>query len=300
MSGARRLVVTGATGFVGRHLIGRARRRDWEVVGIGRERSAGVERAGARSVAAPLEPDALTAHFEGATAVVHLANIGAERGGARYDEVNVGGTRAVIAAAERAGVARIVYLSGLGVARYGQSRRVTNRYFLSKLQAELALYASGLDVAVLRPSYVLGPGGELIAELRDELRRGRVEVIAGGAARMQPIAVGDAADAILAAAARAVAWPLAFDLVGPEPVSYRGLVERVAGRLQPPPDWSASSISEDEADRAAAASGYRGMGPEALDCLLCDEVGDPAPLVTLMGRALTPLDEVLGEVLEAA
>ena len=55
-----------------------------------------------------------------------------------------------------------------------------------------------------------------------------------------------------------------------------------------------------EADRRARAGGFHGMQADALDCLLCDEVADPAPLAALLGRPLTPLDAVLRGALESA
>jgi hypothetical protein len=42
------------------------------------------------------------------------------------------------------------------------------------------------------------------------------------------------------------------------------------------------------------------MGPEELDCLLCDELGDPAPLERLLGRGLAPLDEALAAAVRGA
>ena len=47
-------------------------------------------------------------------------------------------------------------------------------------------------------------------------------------------------------------------------------------------------------------AGYQGMGPDELDCLLCDEVSDAAPLEALLGRQLTPLDEALAAAVRAA
>ena len=42
------------------------------------------------------------------------------------------------------------------------------------------------------------------------------------------------------------------------------------------------------------------MGPDELDCLLCDEVADHAPLEALLARRLTPLDEALAAAVRAA
>ena len=98
---------------------------------------------------------------------------------------------------------------------------------------------------------------------------------------MQPIAVADAARAVLAAVERpADAFPSVFDLVGPEAVSYAALLERlarVARALGRRADLRVREVPIDEADRRARAGGYQGMLPDELDCLLCDEVVRPGP-----------------------
>jgi nucleoside-diphosphate-sugar epimerase len=296
MSG--RLAVAGANGFVGRHLVAAAAERGWDVVGIVRsDRAARVVReAGGRPVAlSAWDPGPLAAALDGSRAVVHLAQIGAERGGSTYEDANVGSTRRLIEAARRAGVGRIVYFSGLGAARYGLSSRCTNRYFLSKLACEVELYRSGLEIVVFRPSYILGPGDGLVRGLLAQMAEGRVERPGDGSYRMQPIAVSDAAAAVLAALDQATA-PAVFDLVGPEPVGFRCLLERLAGvarRLGRPADFEVREVALAEVDRRAADGGYRGMLPEEVDCLLCDEVSDHRPLEALLGRALLCLDEAL-------
>lgn len=294
------LAVTGASGFVGRHLIRLASAEGWEVVGAVRSERAArivVEAGGQPAQVANLERHLLTEALTGARAVVHLAQIGAERGGSSYEDVNLGGTRRVIEAARRAAVPRILFFSGLGVARYGMSRRCTNRYFLSKLAAEVDLYRSGLEVAVFRPSYVLGPEAEPIRDLLRQMAAGEVERIGDGTYRVQPIGARDAAAAVLAAVQRPGPWPAVFDLVGPEPVSFQQFVERLArvaraqGRALA--EYRIRELPIEEAERQAAAGGYRGMLSDELDCLLCDEVSDPRPLEALLGRFLTPLDDVI-------
>src|SRR5688572_27031563 len=148
-----------------------------------------------------LDVPALQRAFAGATAVVHLAQIGSPRDGT-YEDVNVGGTQAVVEAALAAGVERVVFFSGLGVARYGISAHSTNAYFLSKLAAELALFRSWLDVVVFRPSYIVGPGDGLVTALLADMAAGTVERPGDGLYRLQPVAVKDAAAAALAALER--------------------------------------------------------------------------------------------------
>jgi nucleoside-diphosphate-sugar epimerase len=299
--------VTGANGFIGRSVVRHAVDRGWEVKGIVRSDGAArvVHEAGGRPVElVGRDPEALVRALDGCRAVVHLAQIGAERSGETYEAVNVRLTERVLDDARHAGVARLVYLSGLGVARYGMSARTSNGYFLSKLTAETILFRSGLEGVVFRPSFVVGPGDAFVASTLRMMTDGEVERPGDGSYRMQPIALRDATGAVLAAVERPPGgFPVVYDLVGPERVCYAELLERVArvacaaGKDVP---LRVREIPVAEADRRARAGGFQGMLPDELDCLLCDEVGESAPLVALLGRPLTPLDEALAAAVRAA
>ena len=302
-----RIAIAGASGFVGRHLVRAARAAGHDTAGLVRsERAAALVReAGGTAAELPDDGPALAGVLEGRDALVHLAQIGSERGGQSYEAVNVGLTERLVRAARQAGVGRFVMFSGLGVARYGQSRRVTSRYFLSKLTAETVAFGSGLDAVVFRPSYVVGPGDGFVASVLGAMRQGEVERPGDGSYRMQPIAVADAAAAVLAAVARPpAAFPTVFDLVGPEAIAYARLLERleaVARRLGRNVRLRVREIKVAEADRLARTdAGYQGMGPDELDCLLCDEVAEPDPLAALVGRPLAPLDAALEAAVRGA
>jgi len=307
-----RLAITGASGFVGQHLVREASARGLDVVGVVRSELGArfVAAAGGRAAIVPeMDPAPLARAAAGAAALVHLAQIGAERGGATYEAVNVTGTCRAVLAAAAVEVPRLVYLSGLGVAHYGMVPRCTNRYFLSKLASEVELYRSGRETVVLRPSYITGAGDGLVRGLLREMAAGEVERPGDGSYRMQPVAVGDAVSAVLAAAfgpAPAVSprpRHLVLDLVGPEIVSYQQLLERV-GRIArasgKAADHRIREVPIEEAERRAAQGGFHGHRPDDLDCLLCDEVSDPRPLEALIGRPLTPLDEALAAAVGAA
>jgi nucleoside-diphosphate-sugar epimerase len=302
-----RLVVTGANGFVGRHLVRAAVDAGWEVRGVVRSPSAAavVQAAGGHPVElVGRDPGALVQACEGAPAVVHLAQIGAERSGQTYEAVNVGLTERVLEAAREAGVPRAIYFSGLGVSRYGIKARCTNGYFLSKLAAETLVFRSPLEGCVFRPSYILGRGDAFVPAVLAGLAAGEVERPGDGAYRMQPLAVADAAALVLAAASRPPgAFPTVFDLVGPEATSYARLLERLAAVARAagrPGSLRVREIPIAEAERRARAGGYQGMRPDELDCMLCDEISDAAPLASLLGRPLTALDDALAAALPPA
>ncbi len=306
---ADRILVTGANGFVGRHLIAAAVRRGLQPIGVVRSPAgaAAVKAAGGRALAvARLSSPELRAASQGARAIVHLAMIGSERPGVTYSAVNVEGTRSIARIAIESGATPLVIFSGLGVARYGQAPRTTNRYFLSKLEAEIEVYRSGVPAVVFRPSYIVGPGDGLSTALLRDLASGVVEVPGDGRYRLQPVAVADAAEAALSAALDPP-QPVGrsahrvIDLAGPEPIAYGRFVERFADLARAyghPADFVVRHIPVAEADRQAVAGGYRGMLPDELDCLLCDEVADAAPLADLLGRPLRPLDDAIAAAVD--
>jgi nucleoside-diphosphate-sugar epimerase len=303
----KRIAVTGASGFVGRHVVTHAVRAGLHVVGVVRSDGAAqtIQHMGAHAVQiVGRDPEALLRALDGCEAIVHLAQIGAERGGQTYESVNVGFTERVVEDARRAGVARVVYFSGLGVASYGLRPRCSNPYFLSKLAAETIVFRSGLEGVVFRPSYVVGPGDAFVPMVLRALEGGEIERPGDGSYRMQPVAVADAAEAVVAAVRRpAGAFPTVFDLVGPEAVTYVRLLERLTAVARAggrPAALRVREIPMAEAERLARAGGYQGLLPDELDCLLCDEVADAGPLERLLGRPLLGLDEALGAAVRAA
>jgi nucleoside-diphosphate-sugar epimerase len=299
-----RLAVTGANGFVGREVLKAAVSRGHLVRAVVRSPAAAdsVARAGVEPVEVRgLDAHALEAAFVDCAAVVHLAQIGAERGGQSFEAVNVAGTRAVLAAMEAAGVRRIVYLSGLGVSHYGMARRTTNGYFLSKCLAEASILDSSVDASIFRPSYVVGPGDAFVPALLRQLAAAEVPRPGDGSYRMQPVAVSDVAEAVVVAAEGAVGSAVpgphrVYDLVGPEALTLDAFVLRLAKTALAaglPAEARFREVPLEEAERLAAAGGFEGMLPEELDCMLCDEVSDPAPLQRLLGRPLMALDRAL-------
>ena len=142
-----RTAITGGTGFVGRHL---AERYDpSEVVLVSRRSGVAVD-----------DVDALAAAFAGCDAIAHCAGINREIGEQSYDRVHVRGTAAVIEAARRAGVTKIVMLSFLR-ARPGTG----SAYHQSKWEAEEMIRESGLDHTILKAGMIYGRGDHLVDHL---------------------------------------------------------------------------------------------------------------------------------------
>src|SRR5438067_3151246 len=218
-----RIAITGANGFVGRTLIGllledpappdiRALVRD--PVRAAAELPAGVADVRRADVT---DPPSLSGAFAGIDAVVHAVAIPTERHGS-FERTNALGTRAVVAEAERAGVRKLVHLSAIGA-----SPGSPYPFLRSKGEGQAAVEASGVPHVVLRPSVLFGPGDDFFHRLRFSLRFPLVPLPDGGRARFQPLHVRDLAQAIRVA----LAGPLTgtYELGGPDPVSYRQLLQ---------------------------------------------------------------------------
>jgi len=234
-------------------------------------------------------------HLEGCAGLVYTASVWATPGAA--DRTEPSGLLNVLEACRAARVPRFVFLSGLGIAHYGMNVHCTNPYFLAKMAGEVALFRSDRGVTVFRPSYIFGTGDEFVSPLIRRVRRERVIEIPGtGDYRLQPVSVGDTARAILSAIDRAPSpSPLVVDLVGPEILSYRALILRIASIMGRHLEIRDRPVEEAQAQ--ARATGYFGLRPHDLACLLCDEVSDPGPVETLVGGPLETLDETLARTI---
>ncbi len=223
------VLVNGASGFVGRHVVR-------ELVADGhRVRAMVRDVRGARALEAldcelvrgdVTDPASLRAAARGCRAVVHLVAIMAGRP-ADFERVMVAGTGNTIEAARDAGVRRFVLMSALGT---GPETRDTVPYYRAKWAEEEAVRGSGLGHTVLRPSFVFGPDGGLLPRLLRIVRLSPViPVIGDGAQRLQPIWIGDLARAV--ALAIAPEHDQVVELGGPDVLDWNELWEQIRQAL---------------------------------------------------------------------
>ncbi|QTV79388.1 NAD-dependent epimerase/dehydratase family protein [Microbacterium sp. NIBRBAC000506063] len=177
-----RIAITGGTGFVGRHLAARLDPADTVIV----SRRTGI---------AIDDIDALTAAFTGCDAVVHCAGINREIGGQTFERVHVEGTRAVVEAARRAGVGRIVMLSFLRA-----RPDCGSAYHETKWAAEELIRQSGIEHTVLKAGMIYGPGDHMVDHVTKAVRTWPVFATVGFRERkVRPVPIEDAVDVLLAA-----------------------------------------------------------------------------------------------------
>jgi len=223
-----KVLVTGATGFIGRRLIR-------HLLGAGHSVVAAVRRPApefdpAHVTVAELrldDRDALARAMAGCGAVIHLAVATGTTSEREAYEVNVVATEHLLAAARQAGVGRFLFASTISATRermgpYGRTKRI----------AEERVAASGIPWCTLRPSLVYGGREGLVANLSAYLRGLPVIPVMGdGSIELDPIHVDDVCAAFLTALTEDRVLGRAYDLLGPDRVTFNQFLDRLAAGL---------------------------------------------------------------------
>jgi uncharacterized protein YbjT (DUF2867 family) len=290
-----KILVTGGTGVVGTGTVTELVRRGHEVVLVARHANDEVRQWSSGVTARQADVgDATSIHglAEGCDAVLHITGIVEETSpDATFERVNVGGTRNMIAEAQRARVDRFVYVSSLGADK-GDSA-----YHRSKCAGEELTRGFRGNWTICRPGNVYGPGDEQISVLL-RLVRGPspiVPKVGDGAQPFQPLWWEDAACALAQVVERSDLAGKDLELAGTDVTSQNDLLERfhqITGR-----DVQGIALPEVVAilgARIVSAVGWDiSFTEDQLQMLREGNViapGRPNALVTVLGITPTPLD----------
>ena len=283
MANGIRIVVVGASGFVGKNLRKFLHELNLDVLAISRKnfrKHASEVKITSTNL---LEPK-LQSKLKNYDALIHLIGIGRQTPKSTFEEINLNLTKNVIKACKNAGIKKIIFISGLGVSRSNKSD-----YFVSKYKAEREIINSGLDYTIFRASYIMGKTDYLTKALSKQMKKGTIVIPGSGKYRLQPIFVLDVAKIIL----EAILWKKfskkIIDLVGPQKISFEDFVKLFAKNTSVKIQKINLESAYDEAKRNTRSV----YGLESLNILVGDYTSDGKQLKKLSGVKLTTVAEFL-------
>ncbi|MDX5362594.1 MAG: complex I NDUFA9 subunit family protein [Pseudazoarcus pumilus] len=291
---ARRILITGGSGFIGSAIARRLASSDAQIVIPTRDPARArhlAELPGVEVVPADIhDPVTLQKLVAGTQAVINLVGVLHSKSGRPwgpdFDRAHVALPRALVAACHEAGTPRLIHVSALGADPQGPSE-----YQRSKAAGEAAVRAGGETPAwtILRPSVVFGPGDSFLNLFAQLTKFIPVLPLAGAGTRFQPVFVGDVAEVVVRCLEDAGTCGQTFELAGPNTYTLAELVRyvcRTTGRsrlvfglpeplamlqaaameLLPQPPMSRDNVRSLRVDNVATAAPLPfGLEPTALE-----------------------------------
>lgn len=251
------IAITGASGFLGGAIAKELYTQNRPVLACTRPAS---NRATLNALGIPTTSiDLLDAHslkdkFNDADTVIHAAGMLGKTGtpAAKYHQIHVGGTRRLLDELIRAGRnQRFVYISSPGVlgpipnqahADESYPRNPSNDYERSKAEAEALVqtYTDKLDIVIVRPEFIYGPGDLHVLGLFQSIQKGQFFYINNGKHYCHPTYIDDAVNGIILALDKGKSGEI-YHITGEKPLSFKSLAKTIAKELNvEPPKFSVS------------------------------------------------------------
>jgi NADH dehydrogenase len=230
-----RVFLTGATGFVGRHLLRQlAGSRLTDVVCLVRDPERLRALAPAELPVTPVrgvleEPGSYAPALAGCDTVCHLAALTGNAPAAAHQAVNADATRTLVEEARRAAVARFLHVSTIAV-RYPERERYP--YARTKESAEKIVCASGFDFAIVRPTLVLGDGSPIGKSLLTLARAPITPMFGDGRTKVQPVDVTDVATCLAALLARERLGNETLELGGADVLTFEEFLREICREVR--------------------------------------------------------------------
>ena len=223
------ILVTGGTGFVGTHLLRRLAETEprGTVRTLVRNQAKALFPDGVSAVEGDItQPETLPAAVAGVDAVIHAAAITGDRKepyrGA-YDRVNRVGTENLMSAAKRAGVKRLVVVSGLGC-----RPAPAGTYMATRWGMEEAVRGSGIRFVILQPSVLFGDGAPFVTALAGLARVLPVlPLVGGGRTRFQPLWIEDLVTCLIASTTSETPAGHTLSLGGSEWATFKEVMQTI-------------------------------------------------------------------------
>ena len=290
-----RVLITGASGFIGSALAARLVGEGHQVVSVSRNRSnPGPVRHFSIDMARATSPSDWTRALDGVDAVVNCAGAFQSGAGDSVRGVHVEGAKALFFACEQHGIRRVIHISAAGV-----EREAPTKFSQTKREGEHALMARDLDWVVLRPGVVIGRSAYGGSALIRGLAALPVLPVLPGTGPVQIVHLDDLIDTVLFFLRSGAPSRLALDIVGPKRWKFEDIVRVFRQWMRWPrsasvnvPAWG-SRLLYGSGDIAHAFGWRTPITNTARREMARGAVGDPAPWRDVTGITPRDLEESL-------
>ena len=221
------ILLTGATGFLGRNLFKRMLKANLSVRCLVRTHKKGEALksygAGVELVTGDItDKESLKNAMEDIKIVVHLVGIIVETGKAAFDLIHVHGTKNMVEAAVEAGAQRFIHMSALGARPDARSR-----YHMTKWAAEEIVRNSGMKYAIFRPSVIFGKEDNFTNMFAKAVKISPFVMVPGnGRNMMQPVSVNDVAE-VFTMAVKDDNFKGSYELGGTEKLTFDEIIDKI-------------------------------------------------------------------------
>lgn len=223
------ILVTGATGFVGNHLVNKLVSQHEQIRCLVRGNTSEIMKIGKEVDIFEgdlLNKDIVNRVVKGVQKVVHLAAALQAPNPEDICRINVEGTRNLVTLCVEHGVKQFIFFSTLNV-----TLPVKNQYSKTKSEAEQIVQESGLDFTILRPSIIYGEGdnGTISQIIKSVKTNKRITLLGNGEYKLQPVYIDDVVNAICEVLNNTHSHKQkTYFLVGKDIVSYNEIVDMIS------------------------------------------------------------------------
>ena len=219
MTKSKKIVVTGANGFVAKHLRKYLSEKNIELISISRNDFKKFKNE-SKIILKNYDEISLLKKIKNSDALIHLIGIGKQSVSTDYNMINVELTKDIINLCKKAKIKKLVYTSGLGV-----SSNSSTGYFISKYHAEKLIINSGLSYTIFRPSYIVGKDDHFTKYLKKQIKHGEIKIPGSGNYLIQPIYIDDVTEIIFQSIFQLKFRNKIIDLVGPNNITFKKYVQ---------------------------------------------------------------------------
>ena len=283
MAKSKKIVVTGARGFIAKHLRNYLSENNIDLISISRNDFKQFKNE-SKIVSENYDENILLPKIKDSDALIHLVGIGNQSVNNDYNMINVELTKHIVNLCKKTKIKKIVYTSGLGV-----SSNTSLGYFISKYNAEKIIINSGLNFTIFRPSYIVGKDDHFTKCLKKQIKTGEIKIPGSGNYSIQPIYIDDVIQIISQSAIQPKFKNRIIDLVGPKNITFKQYVKLFSKGTK----TNIKKIDLEDAYRDAITNPKSDFGIDDLNILIGDFRGNHEKLRKLTKMKFHSIVELL-------